>query len=79
MVDERVCINNFCVCLICYGLMLLVARHKDTGKHSRSARPHLRRASRRACILFPGKLSSELISRGVPQRSQLLLRPGIVL
>ena len=31
MVDERVCINNFCVCLICYGLMLLVARHNDTG------------------------------------------------
>lgn len=78
MVDERVCINNFCVFTVLI-LVLLVACHQDTGKHSRSARPYRGRTSRRACILFPGKLSSELISRGVPQRSQLLLRPGIVL
>lgn len=79
MVDERVCINNFCVCLICYGLMLLVAHHKDT--ENTAGRPALTLGERAAelAYFFRENYQASLLSRGVPQRSQLLLRPGIVL
>ena len=79
MVDERVCINNFCVCLICYGLMLLVAHHNDTG--STAGRPALiaKERATELAYFFRENYQASLLSRGVPQRSQLLLRPGIVL
>ena len=78
--DERVCINNFCVCLICYGLMLLVAHHKDTGGNT-AGRPALTLGERATelAYFFRENYQASLLSRGVPQRSQLLLRPGIVL
>ena len=59
--------------------MLLVARHNDTG--NTAGRPALTLGERAAelAYFFRENYQASLLSRGVPQRSQLLLRPGIVL
>lgn len=57
----------------------LVAHHNDTG--NTVGRPALiveERATELA-YFFRENYQASLLSRGVPQQSQLLLRPGIVL
>lgn len=57
----------------------LMARHNDTG--NTAGRPALIVEERAAelAYFFRENYQASLLSRGVPQRSQLLLRPGIVL
>lgn len=73
------CINNFCVYLNVLSLVLSVARRNDTG--NTAGRPALTLGERAAelAYFFRENYQASLLSRGVPQRSQLLLRPGIVL
>lgn len=79
MVDERVCINNFCVCLLL--LRLVFGWRVIKTRENTASRPALTLGERAAelAYFFRENYQASLLSRGVPQRSQLLLRPGIVL
>ena len=78
MVDERVCINNFCVFnLLRFGFWrrVITTRENTAGRLALIAKE---RAAELA-YFFRENYQASLLSRGVPQQSQLLLRPGIVL
>ena len=78
MVDERVCINNFCVFnLLWFGFWRRVIKTRENA----AGRPALTLGERAAelAYFFRENYQASLLSRGVLQRSQLLLRPGIVL
>lgn len=57
----------------------LVARHNDTGNTAGQPALIVEERAAELAYFFRENYQASLLSRGVPQRFQLLLRPGIVL
>ena len=72
------CINDFCV-VYCVNFGTLVAHHNDTGNTAGRPAPIVEERAAELAYFFRENYQASLLSRGVPQQSQLLLRPGIVL